>query len=376
LSHSKPAILVLADGTKFRGKSIGAEGSAVGEVVFNTSMTGYQEILTDPSYTNQIVCLTYSHIGNVGINVEDMESQQVYAKSLIIRDLSLIDSNFRSEQDLTSFLKENNIVAISDIDTRQLTKHIRVHGAQAGTISTDDNEAKALSGAQAFPGLSGMDLAKVVSTKKTYTFDEGEWHLGTGFEKEKTSEFNVVAFDFGVKKNILRMLVSRGCKVTVVPAETKAEDVMKLNPDGIFLSNGPGDPEPCLYAIESIRKFVQEKIPLFGICLGHQLLALALGAKTLKMKFGHHGANHPVQDLNSKKVFITSQNHGFAVDEDVPDSIEITHRSLFDNTIQGIRLKNAPAFSFQGHPEASPGPQEMSYLFDGFLDSMRGKKES
>ncbi len=374
MSHQKPAMLVLADGTEFRGKSIGAEGKAIGEVVFNTSMTGYQEILTDPSYSQQIVCLTYPHIGNTGINSEDIESNNVYATGLIIRDLSLVSSNFRSEMDLSSYLIKHNIVAISDIDTRQLTKHIRQNGAQSGCISTIENKKDAHQAAKIFPGLAGMDLAKVVSTKKNYFFDEGEWALGNGFEKAKKSSFHVVAYDFGIKKNILRMLVSRGCKLTVVPADTDYKEVIKLQADGIFLSNGPGDPEPCDYAIKNIQGLLDLDLPLFGICLGHQLLAIAAGGKTKNMKFGHHGANHPVQDLTNKKVFITSQNHGFTVDEKLPKNIQVTHRSLFDGTIQGIQILDKPAFSFQGHPEASPGPQEMSYLFDKFLNFMTEKK--
>jgi len=374
LSYQKPAMLVLADGTEFRGKSIGAEGKAIGEVVFNTSMTGYQEILTDPSYSQQIVCLTYPHIGNTGINSEDIESNNVYATGLIIRDLSLVSSNFRSEMDLSSYLIKHNIVAISDIDTRQLTKHIRQNGAQSGCISTIENKQATHQAAKNFPGLAGMDLAKVVSTKKNYFFDEGEWALGNGFERAKKSSFHVVVYDFGIKKNILRMLVSRGCKLTVVPADTDYKEVIKLKADGIFLSNGPGDPEPCDYAIKNIQGLLDLDLPLFGICLGHQLLAIAAGGKTKKMKFGHHGANHPVQDLINKKVFITSQNHGFTVDEKLPKNIQVTHRSLFDGTIQGIQILDKPAFSFQGHPEASPGPQEMSYLFDKFLNFMTEKK--
>ena len=372
--HQKPAILVLADGTEFRGKSIGADGKTIGEVVFNTSMTGYQEILTDPSYSQQIVCLTYPHIGNTGINFEDSESNSIYANGLIIRDLSLTNSNFRSEADLSSYLVQKDIVAIADIDTRQLTKYIREKGAQAGCISTELNKQDALKNAKSFPGLTGMDLAKIVSTNKKYLFDEGEWSLGHGFTNINKAFFHVVAYDYGVKKNILRMLVSRGCRVTVVPANTDSKEIMKLNPDGIFLSNGPGDPEPCDYAIKNIQDFLEIGIPIFGICLGHQLLALAAGASTKKMKFGHHGANHPVQDLVNQKVFITSQNHGFTVDEELPKQIKVTHRSLFDGTIQGIEIVDKPAFSFQGHPEASPGPHEMSYLFDRFIKTMSANK--
>lgn len=365
---------MLADGTEFRGRSIGAEGQTSGEVVFNTSMTGYQEILTDPSYSQQMVCLTYPHIGNTGVNSEDIESGKIYATGLIIRDLSLNRSNFRSDNDLSSYLIKNKIIAISDIDTRQLTKHIREKGAQPGCITTKNDLDTAYNKAKEFPGLNGMDLAKIVSTKKNYSFNEGEWVLGKGFINKNKYSLHVVAYDFGIKKNILRILVSRGCKLTVVPAETSFEKVIKLKPDGIFLSNGPGDPEPCDYAIKNIKGLLDLNYPLFGICLGHQLLAIAAGAKTKKMKFGHHGANHPVQDLINKKVFITSQNHGFTVDEKLPKTIKITHQSLFDKTIQGIEIVGKPAFSFQGHPEASPGPKEMSYLFDKFIDLMLTRK--
>lgn len=375
MSDSQPAILILKDGTEFHGKSFGAKLNSAGEVVFNTSMTGYQEILTDPSYTEQIVTLTYPHIGNVGTNLEDFESENVYVKGLIIKDLAVVASNFRSTQDLSAFLKQHQIAAISDIDTRKLTRHIRKFGAQSGVIITKNLariDRKSLF--NDVIEMAGLDLAKVVTTKKTYQFDEGEWSLSNGFEAKVKKTFKVIAYDFGVKKNILRMLTSRGCDVTVVPATMTAEEVLKLNPDGVFLSNGPGDPEPCSYAIQNIQVLIDKKIPLFGICLGHQLLALASGAKTKKMKFGHHGANHPVQDLKTKKVFITSQNHGFTVDENsLPDNLELTHRSLFDGTIQGIRLKNNLGFSFQGHPEASPGPTEMSYLFDQFIFLMKNK---
>lgn len=375
MSDSQPAILILKDGTEFHGKSFGAKLNSAGEVVFNTSMTGYQEILTDPSYTEQIVTLTYPHIGNVGTNLEDFESENVYVKGLIIKDLAAVASNFRSTQDLSAFLKQHQIAAISDIDTRKLTRHIRKFGAQSGVIITKNLariDRKSLF--NDVIEMAGLDLAKVVTTKKTYQFDEGEWSLSNGFEAKVKKTFKVIAYDFGVKKNILRMLTSRGCDVTVVPATMTAEEVLKLNPDGVFLSNGPGDPEPCSYAIQNIQVLIDKKIPLFGICLGHQLLALASGAKTKKMKFGHHGANHPVQDLKTKKVFITSQNHGFTVDENsLPDNLELTHRSLFDGTIQGIRLKNNLGFSFQGHPEASPGPTEMSYLFDQFIYLMKNK---
>ncbi len=380
MSQNLPAILVLADGTVFRGMSIGASGHAVAEVVFNTSMTGYQEILTDPSYTKQIVTLTYPHIGNYGVNNEDVESGKVYASGLVIRDLPLIHSNFRNTQSLSQYLVANNVVAIADIDTRKLTRILREKGAQTGVIvAGESDEATALSLAThaiaGFPGLAGMDLAKVVSCDKSYQFTEGEWALGQGFAKAPQEQFHVVAFDYGVKRNILRMLVSRGCKVTVLPAQATAEEALALNPDGVFLSNGPGDPEPCDYAISAIKTIVDKGIPTFGICLGHQLLALASGAKTLKMKFGHHGANHPVQDLDTKRVYITSQNHGFAADAaSLPANIKVTHVSLFDGSLQGIARTDKPAFSFQGHPEASPGPTEMSYLFDKFIELMRTSK--
>ena len=372
-----PAMLVLADGTVFRGISIGAPGQTVGEVVFNTSMTGYQEILTDPSYTKQIVTLTYPHIGNTGVNAEDVESGKVYASGLIIRDLPLVNSNWRSEQTLSEYLTANGVVAIADIDTRKLTRILREKGAQAGCIIAGNiNEAEALAQAKAFPGLSGMDLAKVVTVDRAYEFTEGEWDLVEGYSKPSNSQFNVVAFDYGVKRNILRMLTSRGCKVTVLPAQATAEEALALNPDGVFLSNGPGDPQPCDYAIAAIKKIVDSGVPTFGICLGHQLLALASGAKTLKMKFGHHGANHPVQDVDDKRVFITSQNHGFAVDSaSLPATVRTTHVSLFDGSLQGITRTDKPAFSFQGHPEASPGPTEMSYLFDRFVESMKQHKQ-
>ena len=372
-----PAMLVLADGTVFRGISIGAPGQTVGEVVFNTSMTGYQEILTDPSYTKQIVTLTYPHIGNTGVNSEDVESGQVYASGLIIRDLPLIHSNWRSEQSLSDYLLANNVVAIADIDTRKLTRILREKGAQAGCIVAGAvNKSEALAQAKAFPGLSGMDLAKVVSVQESYEFGEGEWDLVSGYAKPSDSAFHVVAFDYGVKRNILRMLTSRGCKVTVLPAQATAEQALALKPDGVFLSNGPGDPQPCDYAISAIKNIVDAGVPTFGICLGHQLLALASGAKTLKMKFGHHGANHPVQDVDDKRVFITSQNHGFAVDADsLPANLRTTHVSLFDGSLQGIARTDKPAFSFQGHPEASPGPTEMSYLFDRFVESMKQHKQ-
>ena len=371
-----PAMLVLADGTVFRGISIGAPGQTVGEVVFNTSMTGYQEILTDPSYTKQIVTLTYPHIGNTGVNSEDVESGKVYASGLIIRDLPLVHSNWRSEQSLSEYLVANNVVAISDIDTRKLTRVLREKGAQAGCIIAGEvDEAKALELAKAFPGLSGMDLAKFVSVTESYEFTESEWDLASGYGKLENPKFHVVAFDYGVKRNILRMLVARGCRVTVLPAQATAEQALALKPDGVFLSNGPGDPQPCDYAISAIKQIVETGIPTFGICLGHQLLALASGAKTIKMKFGHHGANHPVQDVDDKRVFITSQNHGFAVDAgSLPANVRTTHISLFDGSLQGIARTDKPAFSFQGHPEASPGPTEMSYLFDRFIASMKQHK--
>lgn len=376
VSQNLPAILVLADGTVFRGTSIGASGQTVGEVVFNTSMTGYQEILTDPSYTKQIVTLTYPHIGNYGVNPEDVESGRVYASGLIIRDLPLIHSNFRNTQSLSDYLADNHIVAIADIDTRKLTRILREKGAQTGAvIAGEADEAKALASAKQliadFPGLNGLDLAKVVTCEKPYEFTEGEWALGQGFTAAPAQQFHVVAYDYGVKRNILRMLVSRGCKVTVLPAQTSAAEALAYKPDGVFLSNGPGDPAPCDYAISAIKTIVDSGVPTFGICLGHQLLALASGAKTIKMKFGHHGANHPVQDLETKRVYITSQNHGFAADAaTLPANIKVTHVSLFDGSLQGIARTDKPAFSFQGHPEASPGPTEMSYLFDQFIELM------
>jgi carbamoyl-phosphate synthase small subunit len=348
----------------------------VGEVVFNTAMTGYQEILTDPSYTEQIVTLTYPHIGNYATNAEDVESGKVYAAGLVIRDLPLLASNWRGTQTLADYLKANNVVAIADIDTRKLTRLLREKGAQAGCIIAGEvDEAKALKLAQAFPGLAGMDLAKVVSCQQAYEWDEGVWALGQGYTASAEPSFKVVAFDYGVKRNILRMLTARGCKVTVLPAQATAEQALSYKPDGIFLSNGPGDPEPCDYAIDAIKTLVETGIPTFGICLGHQLLALASGASTMKMKFGHHGANHPVQDTEDKRVFITSQNHGFAVDvATLPANVKTTHVSLFDGSLQGIARTDKPAFSFQGHPEASPGPHEMSYLFDRFINLMQEKK--
>ncbi len=372
---SKPAILVLEDGSVFRGQSIGADGQTVGEVVFNTALTGYQEILTDPSYARQIVTLTYPHIGNTGVNKEDEESGDIYAAGLVIRDLPLLVSNFRSEQALDAYLREHNIVGIADIDTRRLTRILREKGAQAGCILAGDSvdEATALAAAKAFPGLKGMDLAKEVTTKAAYEWNETSWSLEHGHQTvaAEDQKFHVVAYDFGVKRNILRMLVDRGCRLTVVPAKTSAEDVMAMNPDGVFLSNGPGDPEPCDYAIDAIKTIVDSGKPTFGICLGHQLLALASDAKTMKMKFGHHGANHPVQNLDDKTVMISSQNHGFAVDEQsMPNTLRVTHSSLFDGSIQGIHRTDKPAFGFQGHPEASPGPHDVAPVFDHFIELM------
>ncbi|MES2743478.1 MAG: glutamine-hydrolyzing carbamoyl-phosphate synthase small subunit [Pseudomonadota bacterium] len=380
-----PAILALADGTIFKGFSIGAAGHTTGEVVFNTSMTGYQEILTDPSYCRQIVTLTYPHIGNTGVNPEDVESSKVHAAGLIIRDLPLLTSNFRSTQSLSEYLKAENIVAIAGIDTRKLTRILREKGAQGGAIlvGTQGNEppaAQALELARSFPGLNGMDLAKVVSTKAAYEWTETEWVLGQGYGKLTAPARHVVAFDYGIKRNILRMLAQRGCKVTVLPAQATAADALALNPDGIFLSNGPGDPEPCDYAIAATRELIERGIPVFGICLGHQIMALASGAKTLKMKFGHHGANHPVQDLATGQVLITSQNHGFAVDAaTLPATCAVTHHSLFDGSLQGFARTDQPAFCFQGHPEASPGPNDVAYLFDrfiGMMDAVEKKKNA
>ncbi|KAE9535420.1 carbamoyl-phosphate synthase small subunit [Ursidibacter arcticus] len=377
---SKPAILVLADGSVFHGKSIGYDGFTIGEVVFNTAMTGYQEILTDPSYHHQIVTLTYPHIGNTGANDEDTESRSVYAAGLIIRDLPLLHSNFRSNISLQDYLVKNKTVAIADIDTRRLTRILRDKGAQAGCIYVGTDEAKALELAKSFGSMAGQDLAQRVTCNELYQWTEGEWRLpvsndGKAYETQTKPEFHVVAYDFGVKHNILRMLAERGCRLTVVPAKTSAEAVLALNPDGIFLSNGPGDPEPCDYAISAIQKLLATKKPIFGICLGHQLLGLAAGGKTKKMTFGHHGANHPVQDLDSQKVLITSQNHGFEVDEaSLPANVRVTHRSLFDGTVQGIELTDQSAFSFQGHPEASPGPNDVAYLFDRFITELRKAK--
>ena len=371
------ALLALADGTVFEGVSIGAAACLAGEVVFNTALTGYQEILTDPSYCRQIVTLTYPHIGNTGVNPEDVESSQIHAAGLIIRDLPLMMSNFRATQSLPDYLKSQSIVAIADIDTRKLTRLLREKGAQNGAIVAGEhaNEGTALEFARSFPGLSGMDLAKVVSTKSSYEWNETEWELGKGYGKQTAPKFHVVAFDYGVKYNILRMLAQRGCKVTVLPAQSTAADALALNPDGIFLSNGPGDPQPCDYAITASRELIDKGLPTFGICLGHQIMALASGAKTIKMKFGHHGANHPVQDLDSKKVMITSQNHGFAVDPStLPSNCRVTHVSLFDGSLQGFERTDRPAFCFQGHPEASPGPHDIAPLFDRFVAMMEKHK--
>jgi carbamoyl-phosphate synthase small subunit len=373
-----PAILALQDGSVFRGTSIGAEGQTIGEVVFNTSMTGYQEILTDPSYCRQLVTLTYPHIGNTGTNIDDMESERIYASGLIIRESTMLTSSWRSEHTLSDFLRQNNTVAIADIDTRRLTRIIREKGAQSGCIMTGQHALKVIiDHAKQFPGIAGMDLARSVTTKDVY-----QWRQGTNFghKRQALSHFmkpyKVVAYDFGIKRNILRLLTDLGCQLTVVPAKTTAEEVLSLNPDGIFLSNGPGDPEPCDYAISAIRTFLELKIPMFGICLGHQLLALAAGAKTEKMKFGHHGANHPVQDLETGQTMITSQNHGFSVDESsLPANVRATHRSLFDGSLQGLALTDGPAFGFQGHPEASPGPHDLLSLFDRFLELMDGRKK-
>ena len=377
VSHFPPALLALADGTVFRGKGIGATGRSVGEVVFNTAMTGYQEILTDPSYARQIVTLTYPHIGNYGINREDCEAARIHAAGLVIRDLPLLASNFRSEQTLDAYLRAENVLGLADIDTRKLTRILREKGAQAGCLVSANAAGEnldadaAVAQARAFPGLAGMDLAQVVTADKAYAWSEGEWKLGSGYVNQGKTRFHVVAYDFGVKRNILRMLAARGCRLTVVPAKTPAAEVLALNPDGVFLSNGPGDPEPCDYAIAAIRVFLEKKLPTFGICLGHQLMALASGGKTMKMKFGHHGANHPVKDLDTGQVLITSQNHGFAADPaTLPANVKVTHVSLFDGSLQGMAWTDRPAFCFQGHPEASPGPHDVAYLFDRFIGMM------
>jgi carbamoyl-phosphate synthase small subunit len=378
MTPTTPALLALADGSVFRGVSIGVDGGTVGEVVFNTAMTGYQEILTDPSYREQIVTLTYPHIGNVGSNDEDAESEKVQLAGLILREVPRPASSWRSRLGFGDYLKAQNVVAIAGIDTRRLTRILRDKGAQNGCVlaGAEVSEKEALKRARAFPGLKGMDLAKVVSVTQSYAWTRGSWTLETNAETECAGgPRHVVVYDFGIKRNILRMLADRGCRVTVVPARTSAAEVLALQPDGVMLSNGPGDPEPCTYAIDAARAFLASKTPLFGICLGHQILGIAAGGKTLKMKFGHHGANHPVQDLESGRVLITSQNHGFAVDEaTLPPSAVITHRSLFDGSNQGIRLLDAPAFSFQGHPEASPGPHDVSYLFDRFVDLMEAHR--
>ncbi|MFO8045529.1 MAG: glutamine-hydrolyzing carbamoyl-phosphate synthase small subunit [Halomonas sp.] len=380
---NKPAILALEDGSVFHGTAIGADGQTSGEVVFNTAMTGYQEILTDPSYTRQIVTLTYPHIGNTGINAEDVESGAIAAAGLVIRDLPLMASSFRSEQTLSDYLKSENVLGIAEIDTRRLTRILRDKGAQNGAIlagaEAEGEEAveRALAAARAFPGLKGMDLARVVSCQTPYEWSEGEWTLGEGYADttQVARPFHVIAYDFGVKRNILRMLASRGCRLTVVPAQTPAAEVLAMAPDGVFLANGPGDPEPCDYAITAIREILETDLPVFGICLGHQLLALASGARTVKMNHGHHGANHPVQDLDTGRVMITSQNHGFAADEaSLPDTVRATHRSLFDGTLQGIERTDRPAFSFQGHPEASPGPRDVAPLFDRFVAMMLARQ--
>ena len=376
LPSFSPALLALADGTVFRGYSIGAEGHTIGEVVFNTAITGYQEILTDPSYARQIVTLTYPHIGNVGVNAEDVEATKVHAAGLIIRDLPTLASNFRMERTLGDYLRDEGVVAIAGIDTRKLTRILRDKGAQGGCIlAGSDDEAKAIELARSFPGLAGMDLAKVVSTSKPYEWKQTEWKLGSGYGMLTAPKYRVVAFDFGVKYNILRILAERGCHVTVLPAQASAEDALALNPDGVFLSNGPGDPEPCDYAIAATKTFLERGVPTFGICLGHQIMGLAVGAKMLKMKTGHHGANHPVKDLSDGRVVITSQNHGFAVDADsLPANARVTHVSLFDGTLQGFELTDRPAFCFQGHPEASPGPHDIGYLFDRFTALMDAHK--
>ena len=369
------AILALADGTIFKGVSIGADGNCVAEIVFNTAMTGYQEILTDPSYSGQMVTLTYPHIGNTGVNAEDVESDRVHAAGLVVRDCSLRVSNFRATQSLPDYLKSQGVVAISGVDTRKLTRILRDGGAQGACILVGDDAERAVALAKGFPGMSGQDLAKVVSTKTTESWVEGTWQLGQGFTKPESSPYHVVAYDYGIKTNILRLLADRGCRITLVPAQTPVQTVLDLNPDGIFLSNGPGDPGPCDYAIDAFKAALDKKIPLFGICLGQQIMGLGLGAKTIKMKTGHHGANHPVQDLDTGRVFITSQNHGFTVDIDsLPANVRVTHVSLFDGTLQGFELTDSPVFCFQGHPEASPGPHDIVVLFDKFISLMAGQK--
>ena len=377
MSATEAAVLVLADGTVFRGRSIGVRGLSAGEVVFNTAMTGYQEILTDPSYCRQIVTLTYPHIGNTGVNAEDEESSKVHAAGLVVRDSPALYSNFRSASGLGQYLEKNRIVAIADIDTRKLTRLLREKGAQSGCLVAGEVDIdNALTHAKAFPGLAGMDLAKVVSVAKPYAWNEGRWILGKGFEQKQENKLHVVAYDYGIKRNILRLIVERGARVTVVPASFSAKEVLKMRPDGIFLSNGPGDPEPCDYAIQAIGEILDStRIPVFGICLGHQLMGLASGAKTMKMKFGHHGANHPVKDLDTGRVVITCQNHGFAVDPaSISANLRITHVSLFDGSLQGLTRTDRPAFCFQGHPEASPGPHDIGYLFDRFAKLMSDAK--
>jgi len=370
------ALLALADGSLFYGESIGIAGQSVGEIVFNTAMTGYQEILTDPSYCQQIVTLTYPHIGNVGVNTEDEESRRVFAAGLVIRDLPLLESNWRAEEPLDNYLRRHQVVSIAGIDTRRLTRILREKGAQNACLMAGEviDKESAIQAAKKFPGLQGMDLAKEVSTTQSYEWETGAWSISSQANTSFLPQWHVIAYDFGVKHNILRLLVERGCRVTVVSAQTPADEVLKQKPHGVFLSNGPGDPEPCDYAIEAIKEIVEAEIPVFGICLGHQLLGLASGAKTVKMKFGHHGANHPVQDIASGRVMITSQNHGFALDEaSLPPTLQPTHRSLFDGSLQGIRHTDKPAFSFQGHPEASPGPHDVAPLFDQFIDLMSQK---
>ena len=379
MSSFEPAVLVLADGTVFRGRSAGARGSVSGEVVFNTAMTGYQEILTDPSYCRQIVTLTYPHIGNTGVNAEDEEAPRVHAAGLVVRDVPAVLSNWRAQGSLTDYLVSHGITAIAEIDTRKLTRLLREKGAQSGCLMAGEVDIeRALAEARAFPGLAGMDLAKVVTTKKPYEWTEGRWQLGSGFRKLADPRFHVVAYDYGIKRNILRLIAERAARLTIVPAQTPAREVMRMQPDGVFLSNGPGDPEPCDYAIEAIGELLDATpLPVFGICLGHQLMGLASGAKTLKMKFGHHGANHPVKDLDTGRVIITSQNHGFAVDPNsLPDHLRPTHVSLFDGSLQGLARTDRPAFCFQGHPEASPGPHDLSYLFDRFAALMSDAKKN
>ena len=368
LPQETTAVLALADGTIFRGRSIGAPGHTVGEVVFNTSITGYQEILTDPSYCQQLVTLTYPHIGNTGVNDEDTEATRIHAAGLIVRDVPRVFSNFRAQRSLGDFLTSQGVVAIAELDTRRLTRVLRDRGAQPGAILVSDDAARAIELARSFPGMAGLDLAKVVSVEQSYAWTEAAWRLGEGYGRLRDAKRHVVAYDFGVKRNILRLLAERGCRITVVPARTPAREVLELRPDGIFLSNGPGDPEPCDYAIKATRELIERGLPTFGICLGHQIMGLASGGRTLKMKFGHHGANHPVQDLESGKVLITSQNHGFAVDPaSLPGNCKVTHVSLFDGTLQGFRRLDRPAFCFQGHPEASPGPHDIGHLFDRFV---------